>query len=122
MGHAVRCSCGAATSPLPFHLKSSIWRNRLPGMFSVGDKPGGILKNSTPKMPRFLNRQNRGIMLYVPRTVLEALGLHLFQDPSEKGGVLAQETHEVKSHNTVLKLTTSSALSHPVSLELGRDA
>ena len=28
--------------------------------------------------------------LYVPRTVLEALGRHLFQDPSEKGGVLAQ--------------------------------
>ena len=27
--------------------------------------------------------------LYVPRTVLEALGLHLIQDPSEKGGVLA---------------------------------
>ena len=29
--------------------------------------------------------------LYVPRTVLEALGRHLFQDPSVKGGVLAQD-------------------------------
>ena len=27
----------------------------------------------------------------VPRTVFEVLGLHLFQDPSEKGGVLAQD-------------------------------
>ena len=31
--------------------------------------------------------------LYASRTVLEALGRHLFQDPSEKGGVLAQEYH-----------------------------
>ena len=29
-------------------------------------------------------------MLYVPRTVLEVLGRHLFQSPSEKGGILAQ--------------------------------
>ena len=28
--------------------------------------------------------------VYSPRTVLEALGLHLSQDPSEKGGILAQ--------------------------------
>ena len=27
--------------------------------------------------------------LYVPRTVFQVLGLHLSQDPSEKGGVLA---------------------------------
>ena len=32
--------------------------------------------------------------LYVPRTVFQVLGLHLSQDPSEKGGVLAQENKE----------------------------
>ena len=29
--------------------------------------------------------------LYIPRTVFHVLGLHLSQDPSEKGGVLAQD-------------------------------
>ena len=29
--------------------------------------------------------------LYVPRTVLEVLGRHLFQSPLEKGGILAQK-------------------------------
>ena len=110
------------------------WKIVLPRCHGL--RTGGILENSTPKMPQFqnsswtikaclsfhkksvVNRQNWGIMLrfhlfprdlwercsprasktvlgtratlYVPRTVLEALGLHLSQDPSEEGGILAQ--------------------------------
>ena len=37
----------------------------------------------------------------VPRTVFEVLGLHLFQDPSEKGGVLAQYPSEREVVTTV---------------------
>ena len=44
-----------------------------------------------------INRTSKTVLgtratLYVPRTVLEVLGRHLFQSPSEKGGILVQKS------------------------------
>ena len=52
-------------------------------------------------------------VVYSPRTVLKALGLHLSQDASEKGGILAQDAGRWSILDSVAKDT---GISEPLSL------
>ena len=51
-------------------------------------------------------------VVYSPRTVLKALGLHLSQDASEKGGILAQDAGRWSILDSVAKDT---GISEPLS-------
>ena len=112
---ATRCWCrGRGTDPILHHLvrnlllnlhflgqDSTFFRGILDKMQSKGlqNCPRNIELSSSSEVnfqdtpvckPGYLGKQYLGTRatLYVPRTVLEALGLHLIQDPSEKGGDL----------------------------------